>query len=370
MLTSTLSFRLVLWLGQTVPLPAPPDVQNALTSLEVTNDEQSGDGFRMSFTLSKELPFDFNLLQSGALKPSTRVIIGVLLGASLEILIDGIITHHQVAPSDEPGASTLTVMGKDVSIMLDLEEKNDKFENQPDSVIVTRLLGNYAQYGLVPEVTVTTDVPLEIDRVPQQHETDLQFIRRMAERNGFVFYIEPLPAGFNTAYWGKKKRIGVPQHSLTMGMGTHSNLSSLSFTQDSLAPVQTKGVFLLAGQEIPIPPLPPLRVPPLATTPTPALRTVLMRDTANESALQAVLSALSAALNQPDSVTGNGEINTLRYGHVLRARNLVGIRGAGLSYDGFYYVTRVTHNITRGDYKQSFTVSREGTGALLPVVIP
>ena len=42
----------------------------------------------------------------------------------------------------------------------------------------------------------------------------------------------------------------------------------------------------------------------------------------------------------------------------LQARMLVGVRGAGLAYDGLYYVKSVTHNFKRGEYKQSFTLSR------------
>jgi hypothetical protein len=371
MLTSQLGIRLILLLGQTVPLPAPYEALSALTRVEVTNDAQNGDGFQITFMLSKEQPTDYNLLQSGVFKPSTRVIIGVLLGATPEVLIDGIITHHQHAPSNEPGQSTLTVTGKDVSIMLDLEEKNEKYENQPDFLIVTRLIASYAKYGLIPQVTPTTDVPIMIDRIPRQHETDLKFIQRMGQRNGFVFYVEPLTFGVNTAYWGKENRLSVPQSALTLGPGPSSNLKSLHFTQDALAPVSTSGTFVepITKTAIPIPPLPSLRIPPLALSPTEALRKVLMRDTSNQNPAQAATSALARATNAPDSVRGEGEIDTVRYGHVLRARQLVGMRGAGLSYNGNYYVRRVTHTITRGDYKQSFTVSREGTGATVPVII-
>jgi hypothetical protein len=48
----------------------------------------------------------------------------------------------------------------------------------------------------------------------------------------------------------------------------------------------------------------------------------------------------------------------------------VGLRGAGHSFDGLYYVKSVTHNIRRGEYKQSFTLTREGLGAISPVVVP
>ena len=50
----------------------------------------------------------------------------------------------------------------------------------------------------------------------------------------------------------------------------------------------------------------------------------------------------------------------MRYGQPLRSRMLVGVRGAGLAYDGLYYVNSVTHTLKRGEYKQSFSLSRDG----------
>ena len=57
-----------------------------------------------------------------------------------------------------------------------------------------------------------------------------------------------------------------------------------------------------------------------------------------------------------------------RYGRLLRSRLLVGVRGAGLAYDGLYYVNSVTHNLERGEYKQSFSLSRNGLISTTPVV--
>jgi hypothetical protein len=341
---------------------------SALTRVEVTNDE-AGDGFQMTFTLGKGT-LDYSLVQSGALDPFTRVVIGVLLGASLQVLIDGVITHQQVAPSPEPGMSTLTVTGKDVSVMMDLEEKNEKYPNQSDSTIVTGLIGNYTQYGLTPDVTTTTDVPIELKKIPRQQETDLQFIQGLARKNGFVFYVEPQTVGVNTAYWGPIIRTGMPQPALTMNMGDSTNVKSLNFSQDALAPVTTKGEFMEPNNktDVTIPQLPSLRVPPLVLSPTPAKRVVLQRDTANKDAGQAATSAVATLTNAPDSVTADGEVDAVRYGSVLRARKLVGVRGVGFSYDGLYYVRRVTHSIQRGEYTQRFSLSREGTGSLLQVL--
>jgi hypothetical protein len=69
---------------------------------------------------------------------------------------------------------------------------------------------------------------------------------------------------------------------------------------------------------------------------------------------------LAKAAKSADGVTANGSLDVLRYGRVLKARKLVGVRGAGAAFDGLYYVKSVTHNIKRGEYKQSFTLSRNG----------
>ena len=369
MLADQLGIRLVLLIGETVPLPAPADVVDAITRVEVTNDAEQGDGFQITFTLGKDQAGNYGLLDSGTLDPFNRVVIAVAIGVVQEVLIDGIIAHHQLVPSNEPGMSTLTVTGKDLSQVLDLEEKNGEYGNQPDSVIFTRLIGAYGQYGLVAQPTPTTDVPNELQRIPRQYETDLEFIQRMAGRNGFVFYIEPVTFGVNRAYFGPEARAGVPQPALTVNMDSFSNVNTLSFSHDALAPTGAEGAIVepITKTIIPLPSLPSLRIPPLAAKPTPARRKVLVRCAANKNPAQAA----STAANAPESVRGEGELDTLRYGSVLRARRPVGVRGAGHSYDGDYYVRKVTHVITSGvSYTQQFTISREGPGELLPVVRP
>jgi hypothetical protein len=112
-----------------------------------------------------------------------------------------------------------------------------------------------------------------------------------------------------------------------------------------------------------------MHLPPIASTPTPSKKVTLLRDTAGKGPAATLLAMMSAMTNQPDTVDGNGEVDTARYGHVLRARRLVGVRGAGISYDGIYYVKSVSHRLSRGEYTQSFSLSREGTGALTPMVM-
>jgi hypothetical protein len=78
------------------------------------------------------------------------------------------------------------------------------------------------------------------------------------------------------------------------------------------------------------------------------------------SAIRALLIGMAKASKSSDAVTATGSLNVLRYGQVLKARKLVGLRGAGMAFDGLYYVNGVTHKIKRGEYKQSFELTRNG----------
>lgn len=370
MLIGSLGIRLIIWMGRSIPLPPSHAFITALQEVEVTNDADGPDGFRLKLSLVRDDPVDFGLVSSGSVAPMTRVVIAVLMGISPQVLIDGVITHHQLSPGDEPGMSTLTVMGKGLTQVLDLEERNESYENQPDYLIVSRIVGRYARYGLVPQPTPTSDVPIMLQRIPRQHETDLDYIERLAASNGYVFYIEPVTFGVNKAYWGPEVRAGVPQSALTIHMGAATNLNSIEFENDSLAPEEATGSFVepITKLAIPIPSLASLRIPPLATDSVSALRRRLLRDTANENPVRAAAASVAAKSRAPEAVTGTGEIDSARYGKVLRARRPVGVRGVGRSYDGFYFVRRVTHSIARGRYTQSFRISREGTGSLTPAV--
>ena len=366
--------RLMLLIGPTNPVPPPFDVLDALTSLEVTNNDSGRDGFQMTFTLGKYLltDADYTLLSEPFFEPPSRVIIAVTIGLSLipQVLIDGIITNHQIAPSNTPGGSTLVVTGEDISLRLDLVDKNRTFRNQADSNIVTSILGEYGDCDLAPLVTATEDTPQENQRLTTQQGTDLAFIQQLAQRNGFVFYVEPREVRMNVAHWGLQNFSSPPQPALSMNLGPNTNVESLNFTFNALGPVTPRVTIVEPSSRTAIPiPVPSALRPPLASRPSVSLRRTLPRNTANLDSTQAALEALATSSQAADAVTGSGQLDAVRYGRVLRARSLVDVRGVGATYDGRYYVKQVTHRLKRGEYKQSFSLSREGRGALLQEVV-
>src|SRR5690606_36548622 len=94
----------------------------------------------------------------------------------------------------------------------------------------------------------------------------------------------------------------------------------------------------------------------------------LMRDTAKLNPVQAVMLGLAKAAKTSDALTATGSLDVLRYGRPLNARSLVGVRGAGDAFDGLYFVKSVTHQIRRGEYKQDFTLVRNGLLSTVPRV--
>jgi hypothetical protein len=373
--------HLTLLMGPTVAVPAPKSVTDALTSVEVTNASGSRSGFQLTFTMGKNSPLQTTLLPAGFFDPLIRVIIVVTVNGAPNVIMDGLITQQQLAPSNTAGQSTLTITGEDVSKAMELFDFTGiPFPCMPAEGRVALILAKYLMFGLVPVVipSVLIDIPIPVERIPAQRGTDWEYVNKLADDVGYVFYVEPGPRpGMNTAYWGPEVKTGVPQPALSVNMDAETNVESLSFSFDGMS----KTLYFLFIQNllskvpipIPIPDITPLN-PPLGAKPPLPLNFKFVTNeededgTAKYSPIQAALIGLAKAARASDVVSGTGSLNVTRYGRLLKARQLVGVRGAGLTYDGFYYVKSVTHSIKRGEYKQNFTLTRNALVSSTPRV--
>ncbi len=375
---ASLSTILTLLIGPTLPVPAAPDLVDALDHVEVTASDRGRSGFQIVFSAgrsgSSDL-VDYALLSRPELRPFSRVLLLVAFGGPPKVLMDGVITHRELMPGDLPGNGTLTIMGEDVSVMMDLEEKNAEHPSQAENTIATQLIGSYPAYGLTPQVTTppVVDTPATTERVPVQRGTDLAYLNQMAARFGFVCYVIPGPAQMtNTVYWGPPVRSGPPQRALTVDMGVETNVEQISFRANGLAPTKVSGVVQdpSSNQVVSVTSSASLRVP-LSAQPDwqtlPTTRTTLPCASGLTSS-QAMARAQGAADASTDSVTATGTLDALRYGDLLTARGLVALRGAGWTHNGLWYVQQVTHRIKRGEYTQAFTLKRDGSGSTIGAV--
>jgi hypothetical protein len=369
-----------LMVGPTVPLPAPPDLLDALERVEVQHSDQGRSGFQMTLRLGRSQAdlLDYRPLITPLLRPFSRVLLTVTFNGLPQVLFDGVITNQQLAPAEEPGGSRLTITGEDLSVLMDLEEKSVEHPAQPETVIALKLIGSYAQYGLIPSVIPppSLDVPLPTDRTPVQQGTDLQYLLQMGARYGYVFYVDPGPAPLTSvAYWGPPVRVGVPQKALSSGFGSDSNVTNISFAYDGMAPAFVNGTVQDRdlNVQLPVRTFASTRLP-LVSQPAWLTQSQTRVRSFRESGLnltQAFARAQSETDRSQDRVVqGTGELDALRYEAILKPRGLVGVRGVGYSYDGLYYVQQVSHTIERGGYRQRFTLEREGLGSITPVVRP
>lgn len=372
--------QLTLLVGPIVPLPVPRAVLDALQSVEVRTAAGNASGFQLTFTITarSELNTIFLLAagtNTGMATPPLRVLLVLTMNGSAQPLFDGVMTHVEVQPGGRGQAGTLTVTGEDVTKAMDMRDWSGlPFPAVPVEGRVALLCAKYAPFGLIPMVipVLFPDVQIPIDKIPAQQGTDLAYIQELARQVGYVFYVEPGPAaGTNIAYFGPEIKVGVPQPALNLDMDALTNVESLSFSFDA-----TKGVlpvvfiqnqFTRAPIPVPIPNLNPLQ-PPLAALPTPIANLKPLKDTAKMSPMRAISAGLAEAATSQDAVSGTGSLDVLRYGRVLKARGLVGVRGAGVVYDGLYYVKSVTSKIKRGEFKQSFELTRNGLVSITPTV--
>lgn len=372
--------QLTILIGPVIPVPVPPVVMNALDSVQVTTAAGERSGFQMSlqFSSKSELNTFFIIVgaqSSGPATPPLRIMLIVTLNGTPQPLFDGVMTNVEVQAGNSGSPGTVTVTGEDLTKAMDqIDFSGLPYPGMPIEARVALICTKYAPFGLIPMVipALFPDVPIPVERIPSHKGTDLAYIQQLAREVGYVFYTEPGPApGTNIAYFGPEIKAGVPQPALNVDMDAQTNVENLSFSFDP-----TKGVLPVVFIQnqltrvpipIPIPNVNPLQ-PPLGVLSTPLSNITVMKETAKMNPMQAISAGLNKARESQDSVTANGSLDVLRYGRPLKARGLVGVRGAGVAYDGLYYVKSVTSTLKRGGFKQSFNLTRNGLVSITPRV--
>jgi len=402
---ATGNLRLTLLLGSD---KAPHEVMRALRGVQVTRGEEAPSTFQLTFhteRLGTDGGEDFPIVNHPKLQTFSRVTLQVAVGGSARVLVDGYITGRQLSPGGAPGGTTFVVSGEDVSVKMNMMEISFEYPHIGDFAIVELILAKYIPFKILPDAKPTVADIIPLDFVPQQNSTDRQYLQQMALKHAYRFYIVPGPSpGWNRAYWGPPVLTGMPQKALTVDMGPGTNVENIAFSENALAPTMTYGTVLqtLIPPPFPIPILAPAstRSPALAAEPlmgsygelltealtnplglakkllTLEVRGSLLQNTNYLQNLQQevteVIPAQSIAMantNQStdDAVTVEGRLDAARYGAVLDAPGLVGVRGAGQSFDGVWYVKKVVHQMStvqgNWSYKQSFTLTREGLGS-------
>ncbi len=291
-----------------------------------------------------------------------EVTVAAGFGAADE-LISGYVTHVRPVFAADAAHSYLEVWGLDRSVVMDREERLKDWPNKKDSDVAGEILNGY---GFTPEVTDTEVVHDEAVSTVVQRETDMRFLKRLAARNGFECWVEG-----TTGYFGPPRLDAEPQPTLAVHFGGQTTVRHLALEVDALSPAGV-AMFQLdrAGKEV------------LEAAAEPGRQAALGAEGAADLLPSGIdparrVIAAHAATGSPEMtalcqgahdrgewfLSGEGEVAGNLYGHLLRPRRTVTLKGIGETYSGVYYVSHVTHAFTPGSYLQRFRVRRN---ALLP----
>jgi phage protein D len=304
--------------------------------------------------------------------------LGSLLGGSdsndgMEPVFDGYITNVDLSLGTAPASTFINISGMDTSVLMSLEEKIATWPDMADSDIAQQIV---SQYGVQVQADTTPTVHEENDTTIVQRASDIQFVRDLAQRNGFEFYFETEKASKDSvAHFQAPQLSGTPQQELAIQFGNQSNLRSFSARLTGQRPLNVKSEQMDVKTNNPntaqvsdtqldtlgANDANTLIGGPLGSLVTPkdaqAQMLILGPPTSDSTELQTIAQAVRDEAGW--FITANGEINSDAYQAVLRPHRLVLVKGAGKAYSGKYYVTRVVHEIKRdGSYSQKFEARR------------
>ena len=348
--------------------PAGPDLLQAIRQIEVEDHANMADMLRLRVVIGVgDGCAGWSFVDDDIFARLTNVRVAVAVGSGrAETLINAYVIETSATFANQPGASVLNVVAMDPTVLMNLEEKVKPWPNMSDSDVADAVFSSPA-YRFRPVVDATRWRRQENDQTLIQRGTDIQFLQQLARRNGFEVYVETDGlTGVVEGHFHAPRLELPPQGVLSVNMRDATNVNSFNARFDMLRPSTAQAANLdvetreaqqaqvnssrleALGRETALAAQRPRRVL--------LAQTGLVRTGEQQTYAQAV--ADQSAL----SITAEGELNTVAYGGLLRAKRPVLVRGAGRQFSGTYYVERVSHVLTPDSYRQSFSLRRNAVG--------
>lgn len=339
------------------------ELYDDLVNLEVEIDEELAAVFHMQIALLLQADGTWNHLDNERLTIWKKVVITAGLEDDTAQLISGHITHVRPVFGAGLDQCYLEIWGMDASVLMDREDKLKDWPSRKDSDIAKEI---FQKHQLTPRVDDTDVVHDEQVSTIIQRETDIQFLKRLALRNGYECYVDG-----DTGYFRSPQVSSAPQPALSVQAGDDTNVNRFQLEVNALA---TANVAMFQIDHDTKEVLDATSAPGnqqvlgasgadtyLGAGMTPGKVYIGKTVTTGNSEMTAICQGL---YNEGEwFVTGEGEVAANHYGSVLKPHGVVTVKGIGETYSGIYYVTHVNHIFNADGYVQRFRVKRN---ALMP----
>ncbi|HWL93698.1 MAG TPA: hypothetical protein VNT79_09185 [Phycisphaerae bacterium] len=347
--------------------PMPPRQFNALREIEIETAVGAASIFRMHFDLSRNLLGEFDVLEFDIFRPLAPVTIRLSPGIGVPLtIVNGYVRDTQLSVSNTPGQSRLEVVCVD-ALGSTMAQRHVAFPypNTSDGNAAAII---FARNGMIPRVDPVPVTRPITDGTNLQHQSDAEHLFALAGTLGYQLYIQPEPiSGRDIGNLHRPQAFLPPQGVLSIDLGIATNLESFSVSYDALRPTTVVTTVVDPQTRTPIPILAFAATdPPMGLEPT-LFRVVppnVERPLGNLGATPAeAQEAAFARVNETSRcITATGEVNGTKYRRPLLVGMPVLVRGAGRRDSGVYQVERVTHRISRDNYTQNFTATRNALG--------
>lgn len=348
--------------------PAPQSLIDVIQHLEVEDHADMADMVRLSVAISiRDGCGSWNVVDEDIFQRLTKLRINVNVGSGkTEPLIEAYVTETNADFANQPGQSVLNVVAMEPTVKMNLKETVTPWPNMADSDIAEQLFGNYSFEPVVDSTQPTRD---ETDHTEMQRGTDIQFLQALAQRNGFECYVELNPeTGQVEGHFHAPRLQQDPQGVLSVNMGTATNVNSFHARYDMLQPATASSsnidVHSKDDQSGQSDSLGDKALGTQLTVLADAARQLLVSGTGLSDSGELQTATQAAVDRSSWAITANGDLNTVSYGDVLRAKRPVLVRGAGRQFSGTYYVESVLHTFNGDGYTQQFTLRRNASGLL------
>lgn len=343
---------------------APAELVEALQRVEVEEHAGMASLMRLTFAVAvAEGGGGWTVLDGGFFPRLGEVGLTIDVGGTdPQPVLVGYVIETRAVLSDTPQKSTFDVVAMDATILMNLEEKVRPWPNMSDSDIAEAIFG---EYGLTPVVEASQPTREEDDVVPIQRGTDVQFLRRLADRNGFDLFVTATASGVE-GHFHPPRVDEAPQGVLTVGFGGASNVAEVTMTFDALRPTTARASQLaVASHEDQTATSDAVSLTELGGASVLAEgdpRVTILAGTGVVDTSELEGFTRSVVDGSAWALRAEGDLNTSRYDGVLRAKLPVSVRGVGQTLSGTWYVERVLHAFTEEGYTQRFTLRRNALG--------
>lgn len=317
--------------------------------------------FRLNYAIDV-LDGDLPLLKDQALSAGSDITVLVPVSEGFTALVKGPVRGQHIHLTHGGEGSVLDVVGADSSLAMDREDKAHLWSDVTDSQIVTTILQQHGFAQLDVQDTPTNHP--ETKHALVQRDTDLGLIRRLAARNGFLFWVTyDAESKTETAHFKRPPLESEPAAELVINLtDPRANLDTLDIQWDAEAPASASAgeMDLNTGDGLdgalsasPLTPLASKHFSAIGATPRTLHLSVPVDDAGDLRARSE-----GALIDAEWFVRARGQTAFHSLGKVLRAHTVVKVRGAGSRHSGKWFCHSVRHVIDAVEHRMEFELIR------------